>query len=139
METQEYAGAAKGRGLFGRDAPGAESSFPWSHRRSGWGLYCTATATLSCELWTFAPGSTYTIDISLNTTGTGTFTSNVTVQSGNDSTAGNNSGPVQLSVTGPQAGGGGGRLEWLALVILGLMAANRARRSRPMTRVVSRY
>ena len=74
---------------------------------SGGGLYCTGTATLSCELWTFAPGSTYTIDITLNTTGTGTLTSNVTVQSGNDSTAGNNSGPVQLSVTAPQSGGGG--------------------------------
>ena len=113
---------------------------------SGSGLLCTGTATLSCEIWPFLPGQTYTIEITLNTTATGTFTSNVTVQSGNDSTTGNNSGAVQLSVTAPppsggggeggaggggsSGGGGGGRFEWLALAFLGLLAANRARRPR---------
>jgi len=79
----------------------------------------------------------------LKTSGTGNFTSNVTLKSINDSTAGNNSAAVQLSVTAPQSGGGGtggsgasggsaskggggGRFEWLALAFLGLLAANRA-------------
>lgn len=107
---------------------------------SGSGLLCTGTATLSCEISPLWPGQTYRIEITLNTIATGTFTSNVTVQSDNDSTAGNNSGAVQLSVTAPppppsggggggaSSGGGGGRFEWLALAFLGLLAANRARR-----------
>jgi hypothetical protein len=111
------------------------------------GVYCSGTTTLSCQVWSFAPGQTYTIDIALTTTAAGTFTSNVTMQSGNDSTAGNNSGAVVLTVNPPQSigggsssggggsgsssgGGGGGRFEWLALVFLWLLAANRARRPR---------
>jgi hypothetical protein len=112
---------------------------------SGNGLYCTGTTILRCEIWSFAPGATYTIDITLNTSGTGTFTSNVTVQSGNDSTAGNNSSSVSLSVTAPTSSGGGGsgsggsgagaasksggggRFEWLALAFLALLSARRAR------------
>jgi len=113
---------------------------------SGAVSFCTGETTLSCEISPFPPGETRSIDITLNTTATGTFTSNVTLQSGNDSTAGNNSAAVQLSVTAPQSGGGGGagagggggsngggggRFEWLALAFLGLLAANRARR--PLT------
>jgi hypothetical protein len=114
---------------------------------SGATTFCTGTTTLSCEISPFPPGETRSIDITLSTTATGTFTSNVTLQSPNDSTSGNNSGAVQLSVTAPpsggggsssggggaggggaSSGGGGGRFEWLALAILGLLAANRARR-----------
>jgi hypothetical protein len=111
---------------------------------SGSNLFCTGTSTLSCEVISLLAGESRSIDIILNTSGTGSFTSNVTLQSGNDSTASNNSGAVQLSVTAPPSGGGGGggaggggassggggggRFEWLALAFLGLLAANRARR-----------
>ncbi len=111
---------------------------------SGSNVFCTGTAILSCEGWSLTPGTTATIDITLITTGTGNFTSNVTVLSGNDSNSGNNSAAVQLSVTAPQSGGGGGgsggasgggskgggggRFEWLALAFLGLLVAYRARR-----------
>ena len=109
----------------------------------GANFYCTGTATLSCEIYSFPAGATVTMDVMLKTSGTGNFTSNVTLKSINDSTAGNNSAAVQLSVTAPQSGGGGtggsgasggsaskggggGRFEWLALAFLGLLAANRA-------------
>jgi hypothetical protein len=111
---------------------------------SGGSIFCTGTSTLSCELYSLQVGESRSIDITLNTNGTGTFTSNVTMQSGNDSTSGNNSAAVQLSVTAMQTGGGGGsgtggggasgggggggRLEWLALAFLGFLAANRPRR-----------
>jgi hypothetical protein len=117
---------------------------------SGGSLYCTGASTLSCEIYSLQAGESRSIDIILNTSGTGTFTSNVTLQSGNDSTAGNNSSSVQLSVTAPPPpppppsggggsssgggagkGGGGGRFEWLALAFLGLLAAIRARRPLP--------
>lgn len=117
---------------------------------SGTNLACSGTTTLSCEISGLAPGTSARFDITLNTSGTGDFTSNVTVLSGNDSTSGNNSASVQLSVTAPQTGGGGtggggtggaggaggnggsksgggGRFEWLALAFLGLLVANRAR------------
>jgi hypothetical protein len=112
---------------------------------------CSGTISLSCDLFTLAPGTSGTIDITLNTSSTGNFTSNVTLQGANDSTTGNNSAVVELSVTAPQTGGGGGsssggggggtggsgsskggggQLEWLALVFLALLVADRARRRR---------
>lgn len=114
---------------------------------SGADIFCSGTATLSCEISALTPGAIRTIDISLHTSGTGNFTSDLTLQSANDSNTGNNSAAVQLSVTAPQtgggggggggtgggggsSGGGGGRFEWLALTMLGLLAANRARRPR---------
>jgi len=122
---------------------------------SGSNVSCTGSSTLSCEFFSMQPGESRSIDITLNTSGTGTFTSNVTMVSGNDSTAGNNSGAVQLSVTaatppptggggsssgggggggssssggGSSGKGGGGSFEWLALAFLLLLAARRARR-----------
>ena len=120
---------------------------------SGSSISCTGTSTLRCEIYSGQAGESHSIDIVLETNGTGTFTSNVTLQSGNDSTAGNNSGTVQLSVTAPpppppppggggsssgggaSKGGGGGRFEWLALAFLGLLAVNRARRPLPIARL----
>jgi hypothetical protein len=122
----------------------------------GGNLSCTGTSTLSCEIYYLQAGESRSIDITLNTNGTGTFTSNLTLESGNDSTAGNNSGVVQLSVTAPppsggggggsgpggggasNGGGGGGQFEWLALAFLGLLAANRGRRAGLQRRVLSR-
>ena len=107
---------------------------------SGGSFLCSGTFRLNCEILSLQAGESRSIDITLITSGTGTFTSNVTVLSGNDSTASNNSGAVQLSVTplpttvgggsssggaGSSGGGGGGRFEWLALAFLGLLAARR--------------
>ena len=117
---------------------------------SGGGVICTGTSILRCEVFPFQPGETRTIDIVLNTSGPGTFTSNVTLQSANDSTAGNNGGAVELSVTAQNGGGGssgggsssggggggGGRFEWLALAFLGLLATWRARRPHSTPRYV---
>jgi hypothetical protein len=125
---------------------------------SGSSVSCTGSSTLTCEFFSMQPGESRSIDITLNTSGTGTFTSNLTMASGNDSTAGNNIGTVQLSVTAPvpppptggdggssgggssssgggsSGKGGGGSFEWLALAFLMLLTVRRAQVTRQQRR-----
>jgi uncharacterized membrane protein YgcG len=100
---------------------------------------CTGTTKLECNLGLIGPNQTESIDLTLTTTATGTFTSDVAVAALNDSPASNNAGSVRLSVTsgssggggsggsGSSGGGGGGRMEWLALALLALLVARRQR------------
>ena len=123
---------------------------------ASFGGICTGTSTLQCSLYPVSPNNTREIDITLNTTGTGTFTSNLTVRATNDSTANNNAASVEITVTAPSApppppasgggggssgggssgggGGGGGSLDWLVLALLGGLVWRRT----PSRRQVSR-
>jgi hypothetical protein len=108
---------------------------------------CTGTTTLQCSFWSLSDGMRPTIDVSLLASTTGTFTSNITVRSANDSNAGNNGTSVALTVTSPTSGNGGGSsssgggkkgggsLEWLALAFLGLLALQRVRSVRQQIRI----
>jgi hypothetical protein len=100
---------------------------------------CTGTTTLECTYAVMSPGTTSSIDITLQADATGTFASSVELASVNDSTAGNNTAAVSLRVdavsSGTVGGGassaagrarGGGRLEWLGLVLLALLVLRRA-------------
>jgi hypothetical protein len=90
------------------------------------------------------PNESASIDLTLATSGSGGFSSNVAVRSLNDSTGGNNAASVNITVSAlPQAGGsssggssgggGGGRIEWMLLALLGGIATRRAVRVRRAT------
>jgi hypothetical protein len=110
--------------------------------------FCTGVTTLQCAFDAIAAGASATIDIQLLTSAEGTFTSNVTMVAGNDSTPANNSASVEVTVTAappppppppPPNGGsssssgggkkGGGSLEWLALAFLGLLVSGQTYRT----------
>ncbi|HTU65637.1 MAG TPA: M12 family metallo-peptidase [Steroidobacteraceae bacterium] len=98
---------------------------------------CAGTTSLQCSFDALAPGASATIDLQLMTSGEGSFTSNLSLSAGNDTTPANNSAAVTLTVTAaPVSGGGssssssgrkggGGRLEWLALGLLGALVLRR--------------
>jgi hypothetical protein len=99
---------------------------------------CTGTTTLECTYATMSPGTTSSIDITLQADATGTFASSVELASVNDSTSGNNTAAVSVRVDAVSSGtvggggsngtgrsGGGGRLEWLGLVLLALLVLRR--------------
>ncbi len=62
---------------------------------------CSGTTTLQCTFLAVPPNNERTIDISLNTTATGSFTSNLMLTAVNDSTAGNNAASVVVTVDAP--------------------------------------
>jgi len=118
---------------------------------------CTGTTTLTCMLPPITAGNSASIDISLNATGTGTFTSNLALTSANDSTTANNAATITISATAPpppnpppptggggsssgggssgsKGGGGGGALEWLGLAFLGGLLARRTAGARTVSR-----
>jgi hypothetical protein len=116
---------------------------------------CTGTTTVRCTFWGIAPNNSVTIDLALDATATGTFTSDLVLNAINDSTAGNNTTSVAVTVNAPSSsssssssggggssssssggtstgggssgggGGGGGRFEWLALALLGALVWRR--------------
>jgi hypothetical protein len=105
---------------------------------------CTGTSTLLCDFQLMVPNESASIDLTLATSGSGGFSSNVAVRSLNDSTGGNNAASVNITVSAlPQAGGsssggssgggGGGRIEWMLLALLGGIATRRAVRVRRAT------
>jgi hypothetical protein len=115
--------------------------------------FCTGATTLRCSLPSIAAGSSASLNIVLLGTAVGSFTSNVTVSAANDSTAGNNSAAVSISVTAPPPAptppggsssgggksGGGGSLEWSGLAFLAMLGwLATVRRSSTRTRCASR-
>ena len=110
------------------------------------GWPCTITTVLECNVPLLRAGTETTFDIVLDAHQAGTFTSQIAVTAGNDSSASNNSVAVTVSATGSGSSsggsssgggsGGGGRFEWLALALLGLLAARRARRWQPTAHYV---
>ena len=104
---------------------------------------CSGTTTLQCTLPPIPAGSSASIDVSLNATGTGTFTSNLVLTSANDSSTANNAATIAISATAapaPPSGGGGsssgggaatggkgggGGFEWLGLAFLALLIGRR--------------
>jgi hypothetical protein len=117
-------------------------------------VLCTGTTVLDCYLGDQSePGNNRIIDLKVRLDATGTFTTNVVARAGNDTQPSNDSASFQVQatavatppppvVTPPPSGGsksgGGGRFEWLALVFLASLAANRARRPRLQSGVMSR-
>ncbi len=115
--------------------------------------FCTGVTTVQCAFDAIAAGANATIDLQVLTSAEGSFTSNITMVAGNDSTPTNNSASVVVTVTAqpppppppPPSGGGssssggakkgGGSLEWLALAFLGLLALQQARSVRQQIRV----
>jgi len=111
---------------------------------------CSGTTTLQCMLPPISAGSPASIDVSLNVTGTGSFTSNLVLTSANDSSNANNAATIAISATAapatppPSSGGGsssggsssgggtaaggkggGGGFEWLGLAFLSLLIGRR--------------
>lgn len=116
---------------------------------SGAGI-CTGAATLDCYLGQLEPGTSSSIDVTLNLVSSGTFTSNVAVRAANDIYPANDTATIEVhanaaAVTPPPAptptpspsvssssgggGGGGGRFEWWSAALLGILLANRLRRT----------
>jgi hypothetical protein len=62
---------------------------------------CTGTTTLQCTLYPVPPNNTREIDIFLNTSATGTFTSSISMRGVNDSTTSNNTSSIAITVNAP--------------------------------------
>jgi hypothetical protein len=122
------------------------------------GGICTGTTTLECTFDTIPRGLSGGVQFSLLNASAGTFTSNITMTAGNDTTSANNATSVSVTVTAPTppsgggssssggggassssssssgGGKGGGRLEWIGLAFLALLVARRSGRRVEPTR-----
>ena len=96
---------------------------------------CTGTTSLRCDFATLEPFATASVSLSVRASANGSFTSNVKVTVANDGNAANDSRDVAMDIkgetvsasNGPNGSGGGGRMEWLGLALLCLLAMNKAR------------
>jgi hypothetical protein len=90
---------------------------------------CSGTSTLVCEFENLEAARTATVSLSLRASGPGRFTSTVRISAANDNNPANDSREVVVEVGDSQslaspapseAKGGGGRFEWLTLLLLAL-------------------
>lgn len=99
------------------------------------GTCAVANGSLTCDMNSLAAGATATISVNATSGSVGTATATGTVSSGGaDRQPTNDAGTATTSVTAPPpsagsvgggGGGGGGGIEWLSLVLLGLLARRR--------------
>ena len=89
---------------------------------------CSGTTTLRCDFNTLAPQARASVTLSVRASANGNFASQVRVVTINDNNPANDSREVQLQISGGNtaavdapASGGGGRIEWLALLLLALI------------------
>jgi hypothetical protein len=89
---------------------------------------CSGTTTLTCEFATLESMSTATVSLSVRSSASGRFVSTVRVRSANDTNPANDSREVVVEIAGnsevtasERSSGGGGRMEWLALLFLALI------------------
>jgi hypothetical protein len=89
---------------------------------------CSGTTTLRCDFNTLAPQARASVTLSVRASANGNFASQVRVVTINDNNPANDSREVQLRISGGNtaaveapASGGGGRIEWLALLLLALI------------------
>ena len=94
---------------------------------------CSGTAVLRCDFDELAPNSTSTVNISVRPSAGGHFTSSLKLTSLNDSNPANDSREVAFDIAGSSGvaaathGGGGGRFEWLSLLLLAGLVGFRSR------------
>jgi hypothetical protein len=97
---------------------------------------CSGSSTLRCDFDTLAPFARASVTLSVRASTDGNFVSNVKVSALNDVNPANDAREVAVEIggtnvqasNGPGTGkGGGGRMEWLALALLGLLVARKQR------------
>jgi hypothetical protein len=95
---------------------------------------CSGTQTLRCDFTELEGSSVTTVSLSVRANATGTFQSGLRVHATNDTNGANDSRDVAVEIAATPAaaertasgtGGGGGRLEWLGLLFLGLLLVRR--------------
>jgi hypothetical protein len=101
---------------------------------SGW--ICTGGTTLECDIPALSANGETSIEVFLNTTSAGTFTSRIEVSVANDANVANNAADVAITVNAAAStpnppsgggggsssgGGGGGSFEWLSLAALSIL------------------
>ncbi len=94
---------------------------------------CSGGTTLRCDFETLDPFARASVSLSVRASANGSFTSNVKVIVANDTNPANDSRDVAVEISGatvaasnaPTGSGGGGRMEWLALALLGLLVSGR--------------
>jgi len=91
------------------------------------GAMCSGTAVLRCDFASLDANSTATVNISVQAGARGSYLSAVRLSSVNDTNPANDVGEVRFEIAGtpavpaPKSGGGGGRFEWLSLLLLALL------------------
>ena len=92
---------------------------------------CTGTSTLRCDFQTLEPFARASVSLVVRASANGSFISNVKVITANDVNPANDAGEVVLEINGTtvaaskEPGGGGGRIEWLALALLAMLVARK--------------
>jgi hypothetical protein len=92
---------------------------------------CSGTAVLRCDFSELDAGSISTVNITVHANEAGTFTSSLKLTSANDGNTANDSKDVSMQISNATnasrttAGKGGGRIEWLGLAFLALLALRR--------------
>jgi hypothetical protein len=97
---------------------------------------CSGTRVLRCDFTDLEPLATATVSLSVRGTVTGNFASTLKLTASNDNNAANDNRDVAVEIAGgdpaavSESGGrgGGGRMEWLALLLLGALVWYRAGR-----------
>ena len=100
---------------------------------------CSGTTTLRCDFDHLDPWASSTVTLTVRASAGGRFVSLVRVRSANDNNADNDTREVAIEIAGEpaqpapsadssQGSGGGGRMEWLALMLLGALAGRRWRK-----------
>jgi hypothetical protein len=94
---------------------------------------CSGTTTLRCDFNTLEPFARASVSLSVRSSASGSFVSQVRLASINDTNSANDSRDVAMQIAAPTVaatsgpgggsggGGGGGRMEWLALLFLALV------------------
>jgi hypothetical protein len=94
---------------------------------------CSGTTVLRCDFSALDARSSSTVSVSVHADATGSFTAGLRISAVNDGNPANDtkdaalqiSEPVNAAQTAGSGKGGGGRFEWLALALLGLVVVRR--------------
>jgi hypothetical protein len=95
---------------------------------------CSGTTILRCDFNTLEPSARASVSLSVRSSASGSFVSEVRVTSINDINVANDTRNVAMEIVAPSVaatsgpsggGGGGGRMQWLALLFLALLAGAR--------------
>ena len=96
---------------------------------------CSGSTTLRCDFATLDPFARASVSLSVRASADGSFISQVKVTTANDTNTANDARDVRVEISGATVsasngpGGGGGRIEWLALAFRALLVARRTPRS----------
>jgi hypothetical protein len=88
---------------------------------------CSGTTLLRCDFAALEANSTSTVNISVRAGARGRYASSLKLTSINDTNPANDSRQVMFEISAaatpaaPATGGGGGRFEWLSLLLLALV------------------